>query len=92
MRSRSPIKTLAILTAAAALGAGGGMAQMLPVNASNNSIEKGAILRLIRQPSKREQKLILAGASRFRTRAPWPYRGKNRAQRQRLSAGFMAMS
>ena len=86
MRSRSPIKTLAMLTAALGVGLGGQVA------ASNPHAGKGAILQLPRQYSKRDLELLKAGGSPYRNRNPWPYRGKNRAQRQRLSAGFMAMS
>lgn len=84
MRSRSPIKTLAMLTAALGVGFGGA--------ASNRDASKSITLQLPRQYSKRELELLKEGGSAYRTRNPWPYRGKNRAQRQRLSAGFMAMS
>ena len=86
MRSRSPIKTLAMLTAALGVGFGGSP------SVANPHAGKGAILQLPRQYSKREIELLKAGGSPYRTRNPWPFRGKNRAQRQRLSAGFMAMS
>ena len=47
-------------------------------------------------PKKRERQLQIASMHArkpsHRNGCGNPYRGKNRAQRQRLSAGFMAMS
>ena len=84
MRSHSPIKTLAMLPLLA-IGLGGIHS---PQAQGQFTGSKSAILQMPQATSKRQLELIRAGGSPYRSRKPWPYRGKNRAQRQRLAAAF----
>lgn len=84
MKRQSPVKTLAMLTAAIGLGAGAfGAAQQANPHAS-----KGAILHFPQAASKRQIEMLRAGRSGGHNRKPWPYRGKNRSQRQRMAEAF----